>query len=226
MSMRYVATVLDTLTELSASETLVLLCLADHAGDDTRACYPRISTLARRSRLSRRATQYALSKLESEGYIEIRPRQSRSSVYRMLFDHAGQRRPASEWATEDETAEKAEQARLVADSVGGATDARLEPQGGATRAPRGATGAPKGATGAPITNNLNLSLNQRTRAPAREPATETGSRSSDEQKRRQREALDAVYATERSQPSEGLSHVQDMLRRARTRSGDDAEAAA
>lgn len=49
---------------------LVLLALADTAHDDGGESYPSVDTLALKARLSRRAVQYALRKLEADGHIE------------------------------------------------------------------------------------------------------------------------------------------------------------
>jgi hypothetical protein len=53
---------------------LVLLALADHAGrrgdDEKMVAWPSVATLARKARLSKRATQYALRSLAEMGLIE------------------------------------------------------------------------------------------------------------------------------------------------------------
>ena len=50
------------------TETIVLLCLADHANDDGK-CYPSITRIAERCRLSRQGTMNALGRLEDDGWI-------------------------------------------------------------------------------------------------------------------------------------------------------------
>lgn len=58
------------LADLSQSETLVLLALADHANDDG-LCWPSIAGLAQKARLERRATQYVMKRLEKRGLLQI-----------------------------------------------------------------------------------------------------------------------------------------------------------
>lgn len=48
---------------------LVLIVLADHAHDDGSNAYPSVATMAREARMSERAVQYALRKLEEAGEI-------------------------------------------------------------------------------------------------------------------------------------------------------------
>jgi hypothetical protein len=54
---------------------LVLLALADHAGrrgdDEKMVAWPSVATLARKARLSERATQYALRRLEEYGLVGV-----------------------------------------------------------------------------------------------------------------------------------------------------------
>ena len=94
MSIRYVATVLDKLSDLSASDTLVLVALADYANDDTRQCWPSIATIARRARFTERGVQKRLRSLEKRGLIEIATGGHQygvntSNQYRLRFDHDG-----------------------------------------------------------------------------------------------------------------------------------------
>ena len=49
---------------------LVMLAIADHAGDDGKA-WPGIKTLAKKSRLSDRDVQYCLRKLETLGELKV-----------------------------------------------------------------------------------------------------------------------------------------------------------
>ena len=49
-------------SERSGSELLLLLALADHA-DDSGACYPSVSRLAAKTRMSERSVQYMLRSL-------------------------------------------------------------------------------------------------------------------------------------------------------------------
>ena len=94
MSIRYVATVLDHLEELAATEALVLIALADYASDDTRECWPSISTVARRARCDRRTAQRTLKKLEARGLIDRalgghQYGKNTASRYRLKFDYTG-----------------------------------------------------------------------------------------------------------------------------------------
>jgi len=50
---------------------LVLLALADHAHPDGTHAYPSVASLARMTRLSERAVQYALRELQQLGEIEV-----------------------------------------------------------------------------------------------------------------------------------------------------------
>jgi hypothetical protein len=142
MSIRYVATVLDKLTELSATDTLVLIALADFASDDTRECWPSVATIARRARVTRRAVQLRLRSLEKRGLIQVAQGghfygRNTASQYRLCFDHDG---------------------KIVADlSTGGRTSfaggANVETKGGERRSGGGEPRSPH-----PL---LDPSLNQR-----------------------------------------------------------------
>lgn len=94
MSIRYVATVLDKLPELSATDALVLIALADYASDDTRQCWPSVATIARRARLTRRGVQKRLRALEARGLIQTAQGghqygRNTSSQYVLKFDYDG-----------------------------------------------------------------------------------------------------------------------------------------
>ena len=130
MSIRYVAAVLDNLAELSATETLVLVALADYASDDTRQCWPSLATISRRARCDRRTVQRTLRKLERDGLIETAAggqigNKNVANSYRLKFDYAGQIVPDAE-------------PKL---STGGrhttAPGAAYDPGGGGIRPPRG-----------------------------------------------------------------------------------------
>jgi hypothetical protein len=56
-------------SEAKLGARLVLIALADHAHPDGSEAYPAVETLARHTRLSRRAVQSALRTLEAEGEI-------------------------------------------------------------------------------------------------------------------------------------------------------------
>jgi hypothetical protein len=57
-------------SEAKLGARLVLLVLADHAKKDGTASWPALDTIARETRMSKRAVQDALKKLEAEGHIE------------------------------------------------------------------------------------------------------------------------------------------------------------
>ncbi len=56
-------------SETTLGTRLVLIALADNAHDDGSKAYPSVETLALKSRMSERAVQYSLRKLEEEGHI-------------------------------------------------------------------------------------------------------------------------------------------------------------
>lgn len=56
---------------LTSGERFVLVALADFVGDDTRDAYPSVATLARRTGLTRRSVQRALSVLHQAYIIRI-----------------------------------------------------------------------------------------------------------------------------------------------------------
>lgn len=58
-------------TDLSQSETLVALALADHADDSSGECWPSIDRIAEKARLKRRATQNVIQRLEEIGLITV-----------------------------------------------------------------------------------------------------------------------------------------------------------
>lgn len=95
MSIRFVAAVLDHLPELNATETLILVALADYTSDDTRECWPKVETIARRARCDRRTVQRRLRGLEAMGLIDIaigghQYGHNAASRYRLKFNYAGQ----------------------------------------------------------------------------------------------------------------------------------------
>jgi biotin operon repressor len=67
MSVKLMAAVFEN-EELAPTERLLMLALADHAGDDGR-CYPSIDRLCQRTGLSRRAVQLNIQKLQDQGYV-------------------------------------------------------------------------------------------------------------------------------------------------------------
>lgn len=65
----YVLTWVFEHSPVALGPRLVLLSLADHAKHDGTYAWPSVETIANQARLSRRATQSALRKLEDEGHI-------------------------------------------------------------------------------------------------------------------------------------------------------------
>lgn len=61
------------------ADRLVLLSLADHAKSDGTGAWPSIDTIARHSRVSRRAALYSLQSLEAQGAI-VRTGKSRAGT--------------------------------------------------------------------------------------------------------------------------------------------------
>jgi len=59
------------LVELSPTETLVMLALADHCDDFGGKCYPSIARVAKKARLERRATQAIIRRLEKKGFLTV-----------------------------------------------------------------------------------------------------------------------------------------------------------
>jgi hypothetical protein len=59
-------------SEAQLGPRLVLLVLADHAKDDGTFAWPAVDTIAKHARLSRRAAQAALRKLEQDGMVVVR----------------------------------------------------------------------------------------------------------------------------------------------------------
>lgn len=68
MSLRALVWVLDH-SEARLGQRLVLLGLAEYAHDDGSNAFPSVAMLARKARLSERATQTALRELERDGRI-------------------------------------------------------------------------------------------------------------------------------------------------------------
>lgn len=57
--------------DASGGELLVLLALADYSNEDRGCAWPSVRTLAKKSRLGIRQTQYAIRNLEAKGLIRI-----------------------------------------------------------------------------------------------------------------------------------------------------------
>ena len=88
MSVRLMAAVFDL--EISSTEKLVLLAMADHARDDGTGCYPSIELLARKTSQSRRGVQKIMRRLEEERGL-IAPSQisrgRRSTEYKITLEN-------------------------------------------------------------------------------------------------------------------------------------------
>lgn len=93
MSVHYMATVWKH-SKASEGSLLVLLAIADHAGDDGKA-WPGLQLLARKSRLSERDTRYCLRKLEKLGELRVTRQKKEngswgSNLYEILLTPLGQ----------------------------------------------------------------------------------------------------------------------------------------
>lgn len=69
--------------DIPSAEKMVLLCLADYAGDHGAACWPSIETIARKCSKSVRAVQYAIKALEEAGWLLIEGRKNDSNIYHL-----------------------------------------------------------------------------------------------------------------------------------------------
>jgi hypothetical protein len=84
-----------TEANVSGSELLVLLALADFADDDGRNIYPSMPTLAHKARLSESQTRRIIQGLIEEGLIEIVEiggwdgRRNRANEYRIIREDSG-----------------------------------------------------------------------------------------------------------------------------------------
>lgn len=86
MSIRAVGWVLDESPVQEARNLLILISLADYAGEGGDGAYPSVKTLARRGRMSPRSVQYALRELESQGHIERTGTSPRgTAIYRIIM---------------------------------------------------------------------------------------------------------------------------------------------
>jgi DNA-binding transcriptional ArsR family regulator len=78
--------------DLPATETLVLLAIADHANDPDGLAWPSVWTVACKARLSERQAQRVLRKLRDAGLLEVVERGGKSglqrdtTVYRLRLD--------------------------------------------------------------------------------------------------------------------------------------------
>lgn len=69
---------------------LVLMCLADHANEDDRTCWPAINTIARKCEVTRVTVQRHIKALERDGHISRRARTGDSTLYFILPEHASE----------------------------------------------------------------------------------------------------------------------------------------
>lgn len=63
---------------------LILMCLADHANEDDRTCWPAISTIARKCDVSRATVKRRMQQLEQYGLISRRSRTGDSTLYYIM----------------------------------------------------------------------------------------------------------------------------------------------
>lgn len=81
--------------EVSGSELLILLAMADFSNDDGGDIFPSMQTLARKARLSEPQARRVVQNLVKKGYIEIVElggwdgKRNRSNSYRILLDSVG-----------------------------------------------------------------------------------------------------------------------------------------
>lgn len=86
MSWRAAAKVKALTENLTRSEKLLLLILADYYNEETRRCDPSVARLARECLMSERTVQRTTKSLAAKGFIEIRDRhaQRRTNQYDLL----------------------------------------------------------------------------------------------------------------------------------------------
>ena len=92
MSIRMISAAIDL--DLSPSDKLILILLANNANDETGDCWPSQSYLAKRSGLSLGHVNRVIKRLKSEGFVEIIPQYRddggrRSNRYRLYMDVIG-----------------------------------------------------------------------------------------------------------------------------------------
>jgi biotin operon repressor len=86
MSIRMISAAIDL--DLSPSDKLILILLANNANDETGDCFPSQSYLAKRSGLSRGGVNRVIKRLETGGFVDIIPQYRddggrRSNRYRL-----------------------------------------------------------------------------------------------------------------------------------------------
>lgn len=89
MGIRLITEVLDNApAELTTSERLLLVVLAESARDETRRCWPGMEMLVQRTGLSGRGVQKTLERLTARGY-EVRVAAGTDKNGRPTFAHSG-----------------------------------------------------------------------------------------------------------------------------------------
>jgi hypothetical protein len=91
MSIEYIRRVFR-FSQAEHAARLVLLAIADNASEDDGSAYPSVNTLARKSKLSERATQGATKKLVEIGELKIEVGAGRngSNLYTILIGENGE----------------------------------------------------------------------------------------------------------------------------------------
>ena len=92
MSIRMISAAIDL--DLSPSDKLILILLANNANDETGDCFPSQTYLAKRSGMSRGSVNRVLKRLEGVGLVDIIPQYRddggrRSNRYRLNMDVTG-----------------------------------------------------------------------------------------------------------------------------------------
>lgn len=80
--------------DITPTQKLVLVCLADHAGKDGGNCFPAIARVASECCLSERAVQYAMRQLAELGLMTAEPRPGRSTLYSLPIEGCNTCTPA------------------------------------------------------------------------------------------------------------------------------------
>lgn len=94
----------DEALELQGTPLIVLLCIADHAQDETGEAWPSIARICHRTRRSERSVYEALQVIEDAGWVERVARPGRSNVYRLTDPTPAADRTPAESAPLRETA--------------------------------------------------------------------------------------------------------------------------
>src|SRR5690242_15794455 len=89
VSIKWMTAIWDDATEVSGTELMVLLVIADHAGDDNAEAWPSVARLAQRTRRSERSVQEALASLEQAGWLTRTMRPGHSTLYTIHYPEGG-----------------------------------------------------------------------------------------------------------------------------------------